>query len=129
MTASSARDAVSLANQRFMAAFARGDSIAVSDSYTSEAQVLPPQSEPIAGREAIAGFWKAVMGMGVTGVTLQTVEFSDFRESAHEVGRYALTAANGQTVDHGKYVVLWQLENGDWKLHRDIWNTSVAAAP
>ena len=31
----------------------------------------------------------------------------------------------GKEIDHGKYMELWRLEKGEWKLHRDIFNSSV----
>jgi ketosteroid isomerase-like protein len=128
MATATIRDAIRLANQHFMKVFGQGDAAAVARCYSADAQVLPPQAEPIAGRPGIEGFWRAVIGMGITGVTLDTVELVELGEGAVEVGRYALSVAGGQTVDHGKYVVLWRPDAGTWKLHRDIWNTSVPPA-
>ena len=28
-------------------------------------------------------------------------------------------------LDKGKYVVVWENENGSWKIYRDIFNTSM----
>jgi uncharacterized protein (TIGR02246 family) len=121
----SSREAIVLANQHFIELFHHGDAAAVSRCYTPDGQVLPPQSEPVDGRPGIEAFWQAVMGMGIVSVTLETVELFDHGDSACEIGRYSLAVAGGQSVDHGKYVVVWRLEDGEWKLHRDIWNTSV----
>jgi ketosteroid isomerase-like protein len=44
---------------------------------------------------------------------------------ACEVGRFTLTilSKGGRSVtDSGKYVVIWKIEGGTWKLHVDIWN-------
>jgi ketosteroid isomerase-like protein len=30
-------------------------------------------------------------------------------------------------LDEGKYVVIWKRHQGKWKLHRDIWTTSMPA--
>jgi hypothetical protein len=46
---------------------------------------------------------------------------------AIEIGRYSLLGANETLMDHGKYLVVWKRFDAQWKLHRDIWNTSVAA--
>jgi len=118
-------EAVGHAYQGFMKAFSRRDPTAVSQYFTLDGQLLPPQSGPVDGRPAIAAFWQAVIDMGITAVTLETVEVFDHGDSAYEVGRYSLAAAGGEPVDHGKYVVIWRLEAGDWKIHRDIWSTSV----
>nr|NIO33253.1 DUF4440 domain-containing protein [Gemmatimonadota bacterium] len=34
----------------------------------------------------------------------------------------------GGAVEQGKYLVVWKRgEDGNWKLHADIWNTSMPA--
>ena len=35
---------------------------------------------------------------------------------------------DGSVADHGKYVVVWLKEDGDRKLHRDIWNNATSPA-
>lgn len=119
------REAVGLANRKVMNALSQGDAATVSQCYTSDGQILPPQSGVVEGHPAIEAFWQAAIGMGITALTLETLEVFDHGDSAYEVGRYSLSAAGGPPVDHGKYVVIWRQEGGEWKLHRDIWNTSV----
>ncbi len=128
MRTATVREDILLANQRFMKAFSQRDAAALSRCYTEQAQLLPPQSEPVYGRTAIEAFWNAVIGTGITAVKLETLELTEFDNFACEVGRYSLAAADGRTIDHGKYVVLWHLDGGQWRLHRDIWNTSVASS-
>ena len=41
-------------------------------------------------------------------------------EMAHEVGEAQLTLGSGTAVV--KYVVVWKKADGQWRLHRDIWN-------
>jgi hypothetical protein len=65
------------------------------------------------------------MDMGITGVTLETVSLETIDAMAIEVGNYTLMAGSG-VVDKGKYLVIWRLEAGQWKLYRDIWNTNKA---
>jgi len=33
-------------------------------------------------------------------------------------------ASDGETLDRGKFLVVWKSVDGSWKLHRDIWNSS-----
>ena len=47
--------------------------------------------------------------------------------TAHEVGRFVTETADGDHIDHGKYVVIWKRIEGEWKLHRDIFNSNMAA--
>jgi ketosteroid isomerase-like protein len=68
------------------------------------------------------------MHMGLTAVKLETVEVEGHGNTANEVGKYSLQGAGGQVLDTGKYVVIWQQEAGQWKIHRDIWNSSRPAS-
>jgi ketosteroid isomerase-like protein len=62
-------------------------------------------------------------------VTLTAKEVETHGTTAIEVGAYKITGPGQQVLDTGKYIVVWKKEDGQWKLHRDIFNTSVAAAP
>jgi uncharacterized protein (TIGR02246 family) len=121
------RAAIEAANARFSADFAKGDAAAVASHYTVAGQVFPPNGDVVKGREAIAKFWKGAMDAGVTGVKLMVVEAEAHGGTAHEVGTYVLTGEGGKTLDTGKYIVVWKRDGGQWKLHRDIWNTSMPA--
>jgi ketosteroid isomerase-like protein len=61
---------------------------------------------------------------GATGLTLTAVEVEAHGDTAHEVGTWVLKAKDGTAVDNGKYIVIWKKEGGQWRLHRDIWNSS-----
>ena len=117
-------DDIANANLQFMEAFNQGDASALAMNYTLNAKLFPSNSDVIEGREAIEGFWKAVMGMGITKAELETVYAEGYGNSALEEGRYKLFVEGGQMVDQGKYVVGWKKEDGQWKLDRDIWNTN-----
>jgi uncharacterized protein (TIGR02246 family) len=114
--------------EQFMAAFSRGDAAGVASVYTADAQVLPPNSDVITGQQAIQMFWQQAMDMGVKAVKLATVEVAGDGHTAYEVGQFTLQGAEGQVLDAGKYVVIWKQEAGQWKLHRDIWNSSRPAS-
>lgn len=87
---------------------------------------MPPNSEVVTGKQAIQGFWQAVMDNGIKGATLETVELEGHEDTAIEVGRYTLHGEEGQALDNGQFIVIWkQVE--EWKLHRDIFNSSLPA--
>jgi uncharacterized protein (TIGR02246 family) len=122
------REAIAAANQHFMTTFARGDAAGMAACYTPDGQVLPPNTDLMTGAQAIQAFWQAVMDMGIKEATLETVELESHGDTAHEVGRFTLRGDAGQVLDQGKYVVIWKRQGGQWKLHRDIWNSSRPAA-
>ncbi len=112
------------ADDQFSAAFAAQDAAALAALYTARAQLLPPNSDFIIGREAIQTFWQGVMDAGVAVATLTIEEAMGTDSMAVEVGRYEMSTADGSTIDEGKYIVWWQRTPAGWRLHRDIWNSS-----
>lgn len=119
------RQAIEAANRRFVESFARRDAAGMAAMYTTGGQLLPPRSEVTTGGQAIQGFWQAVMEMGVTSATLETLEVEAQGDTAYEVGRYVMFGSGEQVLDRGKYIVVWRQEAGVWKLHRDIWNSNL----
>ncbi|MCZ6761207.1 MAG: DUF4440 domain-containing protein [Gemmatimonadetes bacterium] len=112
------------ADDQFDAAFAAQDAAALADLYVAQAQLMPPNSDFIVGREAIQIFWQGVMDLGITGMTLTIDEVTGSDSMAVEAGRYELSIADGSTIDDGKYIVWWQRTPAGWRLYRDIWNSS-----
>ena len=115
------------ANQKFMDAFQKG-ATTMSSYYTADATLMPPSSEPIQGNAAIGTFWKGGHDSGVKRAKLETVEAEMAGNQVIEIGRYTLYGANDAQLDVGKYIVIWKQEGGQWKLHRDIWNTNTPAS-
>ena len=76
---------------------------------------------PAFRRTAFPGSSKTRTTLGLTGVTLKTLDLEVTGDTAYEVGEADLKLSSGQAKV--KYVVVW-LKGGDgqWRLHRDIWN-------
>ncbi len=119
------REAIMEANTNFMAKFNEGDAAGIAALYTENGQLMPANSDIITGKEAIQAFWQGGMDMGIKSATLETVEVEGMGTTACEVGKYTLYADGDQMIDMGKYVVIWKQVEGQWLLHRDIWNTSM----
>ena len=122
-------DAIVSANEQFMTAFSNSDDAAMAALYTEDAKLLPTNSDFVSGNPAVQVFWKSVFDMGIKKATLETLEVEGMGDTACEVGKYTLFIEGEQVADSGKYVVIWKMVNGQWKLHRDIWNTSMPAQP
>jgi len=118
-------DAIVAADQTFVTRFNRGDAARIAALYTEDAQFLPPHSDFVKGRQAIQATFQASMDMGVKGIQLETLEVEAYGETASEVGKYLLEGGDGQVLDYGKFLVIWKRESGQWKLHRDMINSSV----
>jgi uncharacterized protein (TIGR02246 family) len=116
------------ANDNFESTYAQGDASGMASLYTPDGMLLPSGFEPVKGREAIGNFWQMVMNMGVKAAKLDTVEVEEHGDTAIELGQYLLSGAEGQRIDQGKYIVIWKKQDGEWKLQKDIWNTSLPNA-
>ena len=125
---SSVREMIAAANREFVTAYNGGNAAGVAALYTEDGQLLPPNADVMAGKEAIQAFWQGAMDMGIASAQLEIVQVEDHGDTATEVSRYTLCGADGQVLDQGKYIVIWKREKGQWKLHRDIFNSSVPAS-
>jgi uncharacterized protein (TIGR02246 family) len=119
------REAIEKANRQIETTLRSGNASAVANLYTDDAQLLPPGGEAVNGSAGIAEFWSLVLGLGVRDISIQTLEVDAQGATAIEVGRFILYADGKVEIDRGKYIVIWKLVKGEWKLHRDIWNSSL----
>ena len=119
------REAIVAANMKFMTACSQGDAAGLAALYTDDGQVMAPNSDFITGKEAIQGFFQAFMDMGIKSMKLESIEVEGMGETAWEVGNYTLFGEGEQMIDTGKYIVIWKQVNGEWKLHRDIFNSNL----
>ncbi len=123
------RKAIEAANAQWTAAFNRGDAVAVAALYTPDAAVMPPDSEMIRGRQGIREFWQGAIQGGLKDAVLTTVEVQASGSMAYEIGKFSLTVHpkdQAPKMISGKYAVVWKRQaDGGWKLHVDIWNSSM----
>ena len=123
-----AKSAIETENSKFIEALKKGDSAGMASNYTQDAWAMPPNSATAKGNE-ILSLWGSFIRAGVKGAKLSTDDISGTAEQLAETGNYEMYGDNNKLLDKGKYVAVWKLENGKWKMYRDIWNTSMAAAP
>ena len=108
----------------------KGDSVGLATLYTSDAKLIALNSPTAIGRNAIqSAFAGLFAAMGTPGLTLTTNDVWGTEELVTEVGTYTMTDKNGKEIDKGKYIDLWKMEDGKWKLHRDIFNSDMPAPP
>lgn len=113
-------------NAEFVEAIKRKDGAAVAGMYSSAAKVMPPGSEAVEGKSKIQSFWESVFRAGITDAKLETIEVDLIGGyTAIETGKFVMYS-NKDVADRGKYLVVWRNEDGQWKLHRDVWNSNVA---
>lgn len=117
------RSDIDALNATFVEGLEKGDAAAMASVYGAGARLLPP-GMPAASGPAIQQFWQGAIDSGMNGGALETVSFEEHGDVAVEEGEFRAQAGD-QVVDHGKYVVVHRRQDdGSWKWHLDIFNSS-----
>ncbi len=122
------RKAIEAAYAKFAANFNRGDAAGVAALYTENATIMPPNSKAIHGTQGILEYWNTGIQMGIKDLKITVEDVKVNGDTAYENGKYSIKIQpEGQegVMDNGKYLVVWKRQDdGDWKIHSDIWNSS-----
>jgi uncharacterized protein (TIGR02246 family) len=119
-------ETVAANNRRFAEAVASADAGAMASVYEDDAELLPPNTEPIRGRESIERFWKAGIEMGLRRLQSEAIRLEQTNELAFETGRFTQWIqpdGDGPQADVGKYVVVHRRQpDGSWRRAVEIFN-------
>jgi uncharacterized protein (TIGR02246 family) len=118
----SAKAGIATANSAFSDAFGKGDSAAVAALYTKDACLMMTGMPKLCGAAAIGDFTATAKKMGIGGIKLTTVDLIGCKDLVSEEGIYEMMDLKGAPMEKGKYIVVWKMEDGKWKLYRDISN-------
>lgn len=119
---------IQAAAARWAEAFNRGDVDAIVAMYTDDAQLLPDGSEAIAGHTEIREFFHRLKDSN----PVQTIRFSNFELFGTEPvitehSEIEIRDQDGKVEVRGKQVLIRVKQNGQWKIHRDIWTNNAPA--
>jgi ketosteroid isomerase-like protein len=103
------------------------DSVALASNYWPDAELLMSNSKPIKSKDIISASG-ATIRMGINDMTFTTTNITGDVNFIIETGNYEMRDGGESLIDRGKYVVVWKQINGEWKLYRDIGNTSLPAS-
>jgi uncharacterized protein (TIGR02246 family) len=113
-----------------------GDADAVVALLTDDAIMMPNNGDMVVGKEAVEQIWRAGAASGFTIRDLRSVEVSSSGDIGYRVNSYfyGFVQEGTETDWHKtKNVHIWRRQpDGSWKLHIDIWNSSIpshAASP
>ena len=119
------RNAFSSICQQFAERFDQGDAEGLASLYSEEAKVLPPNMDIIEGKDPIRAYWQGALDMGVKSFKGDVIETASTGDLGYLVGKYTLYDKDNQEVDQGKWISVLKNIDGNWKVHRDIFNTSM----
>lgn len=113
--------AIGALGEEFTRAYNKGDSKAIGDLFTDDAEVIDESGATIRGREAIAGLFAAAFEDD-PGATIElTTESLRFLapDAARETGRARTLPAGGGSPEATRYTVLYVRRDGLW-LHDSV---------
>lgn len=91
--------------------------------------MFAPNAPEICTKDGVGKFYSAIKQLGIQGLLLSTSDVFVGNHFMTETATYDLQVANNQSVDKGKYIVVWKQDNGTWKMNRDIFNSDMPPAP
>jgi ketosteroid isomerase-like protein len=119
------RDDFSSICEQFVKFYNHGDAEGLASLYSEDAKILSPNRDFIEGKNAIQTFWQGALEMGIKSFKSEMVDTDSSGNLGFFVGKYTLYSSENQEVDQGKYISVLKNIDGKWKVHRDIYNSSL----
>ena len=112
------------------AAINAGDADRLAESYSEQALRLPPDRAPLSGKDAIRENLAQLFADFDVGLEFESMG-AQVRSDLAVVWVYPFNLAvqpkdgSAGIVDHGKWVVVLNKQDGAWKVISDIWNSDL----
>ena len=122
-------------NANLMKWYGEGAVDKVAEVFSEDCWQMPPNSEPLVGREALREGWRRMFDWGKCDFSLEAQDVLVSGSIAVERGKYVLRFSAGPDApdemssyeDKGNYVALWRPENdGKWRI---VWDAAVSELP
>lgn len=125
------RDAIDKSHAAFLAAMKANSAEALGQFIAVDAVFMPPNSQLLAGRQAVMDWFAGVVKQARTvAIEIPQREVTVTGEFGIERGSFiwklAPTAGGSQIEERGNFLAVWQrLPDGSWKAKYDIWNSTL----
>lgn len=123
------RKLIEAQNDRFTKVHVAGDIAAIDAMFTRDAKSFPPGADAAVGLAAIHELTVEYLKGGVTAFREDTTDFYGNQDFLVDAGTYVMTYGADKVTERGKYLNVWTQEDGAWKIHANIWNTSSLPTP
>ena len=125
-----AKKTIDSLNVEFGTLVSKADTVGLAALYTSDGKIMPPNYPAATGRSGIQSTFSGLFAAtGPIGLTLIANDVWGTEALVSEEGSYTMTDKGGKQIDKGKYIVLWKMEDGKWKIFRDIFNSDNPPPP
>ena len=122
------RQVIAEQNKRFTKAHLTGDVATIDAMFAPDARSYPPGADAVSGYAAMHDFTVEYLKAGLTEFREETTDFYGNAEYVVDAGTYVVTYGPDHVTERGKYLNVWQLVNGSWKIKANMWNTNPPAA-
>lgn len=111
--------------EQFIKSYNNGDAEGLASLYSEDAKILSPNMDFIEGKNAIQTFWQGALEMGIKSFKGEMIEAESSGNLGYSVYRYSLYGNEDQEIDKGKGLSVLKNIDGKWKIHRDVYNSSM----
>jgi ketosteroid isomerase-like protein len=125
----SAKQIIAEKNKKFTAAHITGDTAFLNAIFSRDAKIFIPNAAVVTGSEAIAAGNLEYVQFGIQEFREVTTSLYGCENYLIDEGTYYLRYGPDNTSEDGKYINIWKMEDGDWKIFSNIWNTNTPADP
>jgi uncharacterized protein (TIGR02246 family) len=126
--ANSPRASIEAAYGQFADAILSGQAQKAAEFYAEDASLLPHDAPRLDDRAAIVAYWQAAVDAKASDLSINIREVETAGDYAFESGEASFTiqSTEGTPVKETiKYLAIWKkTANGEWRIYRDIWNSS-----
>ncbi|MBX9733672.1 MAG: nuclear transport factor 2 family protein [Chitinophagaceae bacterium] len=123
------RQLIETKNKQFGKAHVLRDTAFLNNIFTETARIFAPNANIISGRSAIASINWEYVNFDIHEFNLETTALYGSGEYLINEGNYNMHYGTDSTLEKGKFIFVWKMINGDWKLDADIWNSSMPLTP
>jgi ketosteroid isomerase-like protein len=109
---------------QFTEAHITKDTTFLNNIFTKDARSFPPNAEAVVGRKAISQLNMDWINYGIYEAKEISTSFYGTKDYLIDEGTYIFIFGDEKTVDKGKYINIWKMEDDEWKLYSNIWNSS-----
>ena len=131
--ASDPKAAFNAGTAEWAAAYNAGEPDRIVALYSEDAIVMPPDAPSVTGDAALRSFLADdIATTKKAGLTL-VINGDDEADTSGDLGwhrgTFKVVNAGGGSMGTGKFLEIWQRQQGKWRITHDIWNNDAAPAP
>ena len=131
--ASDPKAAFNAGTAEWAAAYNAGEPDRIVALYSKDAIVMPPDAPLVTGDAALRSFLADdIATTKKAGLTL-VINGDDEADTSGDLGwhrgTFKVVNAGGGSMGTGKFLEIWQRQQGKWRITHDIWNNDAAPAP